>query len=49
MAHDPLLPEVLELMGRHGLTPEQVEATAVAWGDMSDALKDGAFRPIAVR
>ena len=44
-----LLPEVLSLMARHGLTPETVEATVVGWEDMDSALLQGAFRPIAVR
>ena len=44
-----LLPTVLALIGRHGLTPATLEASEVGWADMPAALCDGVFRPIAVR
>ncbi len=44
-----LLPQVLELAGRHGLEPASIGATPVPWREMDQALLDGAFRPIAVR
>jgi hypothetical protein len=44
-----LLPEVLRLIARHGLTPETVNATVVGWQEMDAALLEGAVRPIAVR
>ncbi len=42
-------PGVLDLIARHGLAPERIGATVVAWERMGEALADGAFRPIAVR
>lgn len=44
-----LLPEVLTLIGRHGLAPEALGATVTPWDEMADALLARAFRPIAVR
>lgn len=44
-----VLPSVLELIARHGLTPATIGATEVGWRDMREALLDGAFKPIAVR
>lgn len=44
-----LLPEVLELIARHRLRPETVEALVTSWEEMPDALLEGAFKPIAVR
>ena len=44
-----VLPGVLELIARHGLTPATIGATEVGWRDMREALLDGAFKPIAVR
>jgi hypothetical protein len=40
---------VLELIARHGLTPQTIDATVTPWAQMCDALIEGAFKPIAVR
>jgi threonine dehydrogenase-like Zn-dependent dehydrogenase len=44
-----LMPEVLHLIARHGLSPESVNATVTSWDEMAGALIDGAFKAIAVR
>ena len=44
-----LMPTVLELIARHGLTPQTIDATVTPWAQISDVLIDGAFKPIAVR
>lgn len=42
-----LLPTVLPLIAKYGLTPQAVGATETPWNDMDQALLQGAFRPIA--
>ncbi len=44
-----LMPTVLDLIARHGLTPETICATVTPWAQMDQALIEGAFKPIAVR
>ncbi len=44
-----LLPEVLALVARHGLTPETVCAQVVPWEEIAPALIERVFKPIAVR
>jgi alcohol dehydrogenase len=44
-----LMPEVLDLIARHRLKPESINATVTSWEEMAGALIDGAFKAIAVR
>lgn len=44
-----LLPDVLSLIAEHGLTPETIQASEIAWTEMGDALSAQTFKPIAVR